>query len=98
MFFEHFALNVENPAEIADWYVKNCQMKIIKKSDHPHFVRFLSDKTGRVVIEIYNNTTANKIKLLDMHHLEFHFAFLVILRQLIIAQLKIRQHLLFSPF
>lgn len=77
MVFEHFALNVETPIETANWYVENCEMKIVKGSDKPPFAHFLADKTGRLAIEIYKNDSAKIIDLETKHPLEFHFAFMV---------------------
>ena len=77
MIFEHFALNVERPVEAANWYVENCEMKIVKGSEKPPYAHFLADKTGRLVIEIYKNDSADKINLKEKHPLEFHFAFMV---------------------
>ncbi len=77
MIFEHFALNVENPAAIAGWYVKNCMMKIVKKMDNSPFTHFLADRTGRVVAEFYDNKNAEKIDMSKKDPLEFHFAFMV---------------------
>ncbi len=77
MIFEHFALNVSNPVEMADWYVKNLEMKIIRSVDEPPFARFLADKTGRVVLELYSNNSARIPEYKNAHPLEFHFAFMV---------------------
>lgn len=77
MIFEHFALNIEKPSEMADWYVKNCGMKIVFSSDKDVVVRFLADKTGRVVAEIYKNVSQPVTDFLAKHPLEFHFAFMV---------------------
>jgi hypothetical protein len=77
MVFEHFALNVENPIEVANWYVINLEMKIVKGSVQPPFAHFLADKTGRLAIEIYRNESAEILDLKSKHPLEFHFAFMV---------------------
>ena len=63
MVFEHFALNVEKPIEVAKWYVDNLEMKIVKGSNKPPYAHFLADKTGRLVIEIYKNDNAEIIDL-----------------------------------
>ena len=55
MVFEHFALNVENPIETANWYVDNCEKKIVNGSDQPPFAHFLADKSVRLAVEIYKN-------------------------------------------
>lgn len=77
MVFEHFALNVEQPIEVAKWYVDNLEMKIAKGSIEPPYAHFLADKTGRLVLEIYKNESADIIDLKSKHPLEFHFAFMV---------------------
>ncbi len=77
MIFEHFALNVSNPVEMADWYVKNLEMKIVRSIDKSPFARFLADKTGRVVLELYSNSSAKIPEYRNAHSLEFHFAFMV---------------------
>lgn len=75
MEFEHFALNVAEPLVIANWYVKNLDMKIVFQQQGPPFMTFLADKTGRVVVELYHNLDALVPDYRKMHHLEFHFAF-----------------------
>ena len=77
MIFEHFALNVEHPVEMAKWYVDNFEMKIVRSMDKPPFAHFIADKTGRVVLEIYANTKAKFPDHKNAHPLEFHFAFMV---------------------
>jgi glyoxylase I family protein len=77
MIFEHFALNVSNPVEMADWYVDNLEMKIVRSVDKSPFARFLADKTGRVVLELYSNNAAKIPEYKSAHPLEFHFAFMV---------------------
>ena len=75
MEFEHFALNVTNPTTIANWYVENLAMKIVFEQKEKPFMTFLADKTGRVVVELYNNSAAKVPNYQQKHHLEFHFAF-----------------------
>lgn len=77
MIFEHFALNVSNPVEMAKWYIDNLEMKVVRSIDESPFTRFLADKTGRVVLEIYSNNTARIPDYKSAHPLEFHFAFMV---------------------
>ena len=55
MKFEHYAINVEDPVAVADWYVAHCEMIIALSVDGPPYMRFLADKTGRVVVELYCN-------------------------------------------
>jgi len=77
MIFEHFALNVKNPVEMGNWYVDNLEMKIVRSIDKAPFGRFLADKTGRVVIELYSNNSVKIPEYKNTHPLEFHFAFMV---------------------
>ena len=58
MKFEHLALNVEDPIEMALWYVKNLGMNIVREGGAPAHARFIADATGRVIMEIYNNPDA----------------------------------------
>lgn len=77
MIFEHFALNIQKPLEFVEWYTSNCGMKIAKSMITPPFTHFLTDSSGRTVIEIYSNSSAKIADYNIMHPLEFHFAFTV---------------------
>ena len=77
MIFEHFAINVPNPLEIAKWYTSYCEMKIVKSIAVPPFTHFLADSSGRSVIEIYSNLSVKIPDYNSLHPLEFHFAFKV---------------------
>ncbi len=72
--FEHFALNVEQPHEIADWYVRTFGCQIILKMDaEPHTV-FLADANGRVFWELYRNQKAPMTNVCHSDPLVFHLA------------------------
>ena len=73
--FEHFAINVEKPKEMAEWYVKNLHMEIRKSMTESPFTHFLGDDTGRLVMEIYANENAEIPDYEDQHPLRFHIAF-----------------------
>lgn len=75
MRMEHVAYSVENPAEVAAWYVKNLGMKIVRKMDDRPWMHFLADASGNILIELYNNP---KVKVPDyrgMDPLLLHLAF-----------------------
>ncbi len=55
MIFEHFAINVQDPVAVANWYVEHLQMKVVRQGEAPTHMHFLADSTGRVVIELYIN-------------------------------------------
>lgn len=75
MKFEHYAINVEDSIAVADWYVEHCGMKIEVALTASPFTRFLSDETGRVVIEIYSNPAAPVPDYASQSHLVYHLAF-----------------------
>lgn len=75
MKLEHFAINVESPLEMAQWYAENFEMKIVRKLDNDPFTTFLSDESGRVMIEIYNNPAAEVPDYKAMDPLILHLAF-----------------------
>ncbi len=98
MIFEHFALNVEHPVEMAKWYVDNFEMKIVRSLDKSSFTHFIADKTGRVVMELYSNSSAKFPDHRNVNPLEFHFAFMVddpqsAKNKLIIAGAKLEEDL-----
>lgn len=77
MQFEHFALNVPDPVGMAQWYTQHCGMQSVVSMDQPPFMHFLADRTGRVVVEIYQNPNAATPNYADQNHLVFHHAFAV---------------------
>ena len=77
MRFEHFALNVTDPVGMAEWYVANLGMQVMRSVEEAPFAHFLADATGRVVIEIYRNPIDDVPDYTDQHPLRFHFAFAV---------------------
>ena len=54
MDIEHVALNVADPIATVDWYVKHLGMKVLRKIDEAPFTRFVADRSGRTVLEIYH--------------------------------------------
>ena len=77
MRLEHVAINVENSVAMADWYVKNCGMKVVLQVDGPPFTRFLADAGGRTAIEIYSNPAAPVPDYAHQNPLVYHHAFAV---------------------
>ena len=72
---EHIALNVSDPQAMAAWYVEHLGMRIVRSVPAPPHIHFVSDASGRVVIEIYSNTTDPIPDYASMHPLRFHVAF-----------------------
>jgi glyoxylase I family protein len=77
MKLEHVAINVEDPKAMANWYVKNLDMQVVRSTDQPPYMTFLADKEGQSMIEIYHNTDAGVPEYADIHPQNLHFAFAV---------------------
>lgn len=77
MHFEHVALNVPDPKAMARWYVDHCAMRIIHYVDGPAQTHFVSDATGRVVLELYANARAPIPDYAHQDPLVLHVAFAV---------------------
>ena len=74
MRFEHFALNVPDARVHARWYVDHLGFKIVRQREEAPYTHFLADDSGRVVVELYSNTSQAVMDFGTMHHLLFHFA------------------------
>lgn len=75
MKIEHFALQVPDPVSMARWYVEHLGMKIIRQQHEPPYMTFLSDSTGSIMIEIYNNPQADVPDYENQNTLIVHLAF-----------------------
>lgn len=74
MKFEHFALNVPDARAHSRWYVDHVGFVISRERKETPYTHFLSDDTGRVVVELYTNTAQPFLAFADNHPLLFHFA------------------------
>jgi glyoxylase I family protein len=77
MQFEHFGINVPDAAAMAQWYVKNLNMKIVRAFPQASQTHFLADEKGRIMMEIYTNAKTAVPDYAAEHPLRFHFAFAV---------------------
>jgi glyoxylase I family protein len=75
MKIEHFAINVADPVAMADWYVTNMGLTIVRKQDIGSKTHFLADVSGQVMIEIYNNPPDQVPDYFSMNPLILHLAF-----------------------
>lgn len=75
MKLEHVAINVSAPNEMAEWYVKHLGMEIVRKNNAPPYIQFIGDGSGKILIELYNNTTAIVPSYAEMDPLLLHLAF-----------------------
>lgn len=75
MKIEHFAINVEEPLAMADWYGKHLGLKVIKQDNESPYMTFLADDSGRVMIEVYKNPADQVPEYRNMDPLIMHLAF-----------------------
>jgi catechol 2,3-dioxygenase-like lactoylglutathione lyase family enzyme len=75
MKIEHVALQVPDPAGMADWYVKHLGCSIARSSGEPAFIRFLQDDSGLAMIELYRNPSIPVPDYSSMDPMLVHVAF-----------------------
>ncbi len=74
---EHVAINVEDPAAMAEWYCENLGMKVVMEGPPPANMRFISDAGGNMMLELYNNPPDAVPDYPSMDPLSLHIAFMV---------------------
>lgn len=77
MKIEHFAINVDDAAGMAQWWSKNLGLKIIRADTDGAFIHFLSDDEDETVLEIYTNPAGEFPDYKNMSIFTFHIAFAV---------------------
>lgn len=75
MRIEHVAFNVQDPGEMAGWYVAHLGMTIQRKIDESPFTHFLADADGNVMLEIYRQPTLRVPDYRETDALQLHVAF-----------------------
>lgn len=75
MIFEHYAINVDDPRAMAEWYGKHLGLRIVSQMEQAPFTTFLADSTGRVACELYNQPDFGISDFASQHPLTFHVAF-----------------------
>ena len=75
MKIEHIALNVPDPAAIADWYVANLGMRVVRQSGAPTHTTFLADSDGETVLELYRFDAAPVPDYAAQDPMVLHLAF-----------------------
>src|SRR5690606_2196854 len=75
MKFEHFALNVAQPLQMAAWYVAQRGLSIVKKMEAPPYMTFMPDESGTITFAIYNKPNAVVLDYQQLHPLTVHLAF-----------------------
>jgi catechol 2,3-dioxygenase-like lactoylglutathione lyase family enzyme len=75
MKIEHFALQVADPVATADWYKTHLGCTLVRAGGEPTRQRFLSDSSGRILLEFYRNPRLPVPDYLNMDPLLLHVAF-----------------------
>jgi glyoxylase I family protein len=68
---------VPDAKAMAEWYVKNLNMKIVRALPKSNQTHFLADEKDRLMMEIYTNPASAIPDHSTEHPLRFHFAFAV---------------------
>lgn len=76
MILEHFALQVPDPAAMADWYVAHLGFRIARSSGEPSHARFLMARGECVMLELYCNPTAAVPDYSELSPVLLHIAYL----------------------
>jgi hypothetical protein len=50
-------------------------MRIVRSIEEPPYTKFLADETGRVIVELYSNTSVSAPDYATIPPLNFHIAF-----------------------
>ena len=75
MKLEHLALQVPDPAAMADWYVKHLGFSVARAGGPPAHARFLLERGGAVMLEVYCNPNAQLPDYFAQDPLLLHLAF-----------------------
>ena len=75
--FEHLALNVADPQRVANWYVENLGMRVVRQGGPPSFTNFVADDEKHMMIELSANAAAPTLDLSKFNTVSLHFAFVV---------------------
>lgn len=72
---EHVAFNVEDPLEMARWYVEHLGFVVKRRVMEAPWAHFIVDSSGSTMIEIYGNPKVPVSDFRNMHPGTLHLAF-----------------------
>jgi glyoxylase I family protein len=72
---EHVAFNVQDPLEMARWYVEHLGFEVKRRVMEAPWAHFLVDSAGSTMIEIYGNTKAEALDFPQLSPAAVHLAF-----------------------
>ena len=76
MRIEHVAYQMPDPIAAAKWYAQHLGFRITRSMNEPPYAHFLTDASGSVMIEIYNNPAAPMLDYTQTDPLVLHLAFI----------------------
>jgi uncharacterized glyoxalase superfamily protein PhnB len=77
MKIEHFAIQVEEPRAVAQWYCAHLGFEVRRSVGPPTHTHFLADASGNALLEIYNNPKVSTPDYRAFDPLLLHLAFAV---------------------
>jgi catechol 2,3-dioxygenase-like lactoylglutathione lyase family enzyme len=72
---EHVAVLVHDPKVVADWYVKNLGMKVVRQGGGPNYMTFIADTAGKTMFEIYKSDSVKLPDYKGQDPMVLHLAF-----------------------
>lgn len=77
MKIEHMAFMMKDPPAAADWYCRHLGFSVVRQVEGSPYARFLRQRDGSGLIEIYNNPKAPLPDYAAIDPLVLHLAFVV---------------------
>ena len=75
MKIEHFALQVEDPRAVVEWYATHLGFAVKRAGEAPTYTHFIADSSGAVLVEFYNNPRVQTPDYAALDPLLVHIAF-----------------------
>ncbi len=73
--FEHIAVNVNNPREMADWYCKHLGLKVIRERPSDGYL-YIADAQGHMMLELYASVGLPGPSYSSLTHRSSHISFM----------------------
>jgi predicted enzyme related to lactoylglutathione lyase len=77
LYFEHFAINVDDARAKAKWYKNNLAMEIIKEGGAPSYGTFIADYGKNMMFELYQQKDYPVVDFSAVNYMSLHIAFMV---------------------
>ncbi len=77
LYFEHFAINVEDSRAKAKWYKENLGMVIVREGGAPSYGTFIADPTKNMMYELYQQKEFPVVDFSTINYMTLHVAYMV---------------------